>query len=85
MLFEQYIRILALKMASPCREPALCQLHRRTFVSYAAPIEDYAALHFNQSVPRRFTAGSIRGLPDCARSQSVGSVRLHRRCFSVAA
>jgi len=24
MLFEQYIRILALKMASPCREPALC-------------------------------------------------------------
>jgi len=37
ILFEKYIHILALKMASPCREAALCQLHRRTFVSYADP------------------------------------------------
>jgi len=34
ILFEKYIYILALEMASPVYLPALCQLYRHTFVPY---------------------------------------------------
>jgi len=40
ILFEKYVNILALEMASP-REPALCQWYRHTFVPYCQCLTTY--------------------------------------------